>query len=155
MVAMWVDPHLIPMYKSYGVVPISRADWKELGLTGTSPTINMDSPDGWVYRDSGSVCAAWTTATRKREMDIAESEAARRAMGARTAKYQESVSSMDAYGLSNGVPHFTEDNLADDGEFGSDDSFIAMPGRGAPKVSLAGPKMPGTKVWKDSAEASA
>jgi len=150
MVALWVDPYRIPMYRSYGVVPIGREDWKSLKLEGASPTIDLGSEDGLVYRDSRSVCAAWTTKTRKDEMDRAEQEAANRCMGARTGGFQKGLRDMDAYGLRNGVKHFTEDNYGGESEIPYDDDMIAMPGRGAPTVSMAGPKMGGTKIWSDA-----
>ncbi|HUT60040.1 MAG TPA: hypothetical protein VNA25_19515 [Phycisphaerae bacterium] len=151
MVALWVDPHLVPMYRSYGVAPITRGDWKELKLEGTSPTIDLNSEDGLVYRDSRAVCAAWTTKTRKTELDAAMTEAANRCMGARANEAARQARAMDAYGLQNGVAHFTEDSYAQDGEIPFDEDMIAMPGRGAPRVSLAGPKMAGTTVWDDGA----
>lgn len=151
MVALWVDPYRIPMYRSYGVVPIGQEEWKSLKLEASSPTLDVSAADGLVYRDSRAVCAAWTTRTRKDEMDAAMTEAANRCAGSRTSKANAESSRMDAYGLQNGVPHWTEDSYAAEGELPFDDDMIAMPGRGAPRVSLAGPKMAGTKVWDDGA----
>lgn len=152
MVGMWIDPFRIANYKAYGVLPIQSGEWKMLGLESTSPTLDKDGVDGLVYRDSRSVVAAWTTRTRKDEIDNAQKEAALRAMGARTRRHAQEVEQMDAYGAQHGIQHFTEDRFGSAGEIDTD-GMIAMPGRGV-KVSLSGPKKEGTKVWNDDGGAA-
>lgn len=140
MVFIWMDPRKIPIYKQYGIKPVTVGDWKRLGLIGTSATIDLNDPSH-VYRDSRSVCLGITTKTRYTEIMHAMSEAAARSMGAKTRRHQEELDRQDAYGMSRGIPHFTVDEFRD-GDVGPEhQGFVEMPGRSkGPRISLSGPR---------------
>lgn len=83
---IWGSPSQIPIYEMQGVkrVPTDMAKANFNGghpLKFTSPTVNINSGDGLIWRDSKQVCLLMTTKSNKDRIDRNRSEAAERAMG--------------------------------------------------------------------------